>query len=194
MSTHAAGPAHGAVAPSTESIALHGLLAEFATPEEVVEAAERAYAEGYRSMDAYSPFPVDGLAEALGYQRNWVALVVLIGGISGACLAFFMQWYTSVIDYPIIVGGRPYNTWPSFVVIMFELTILGASTLAVVGMLGMNGLPRPYHSVFNAPNFALASNDRFFLCIQADDPKFELGETRRFLDSLNPHVISEVEQ
>lgn len=194
MSTHTEGGPHGTTAPSLEPIQLHGLVAEFEDPNDVVTAAERAYEAGYRSMDAYSPFPVDGLAEAMGFRRNRVPLLVLIGGISGALLAFFMQWYTSVIDYPLIIGGRPYNTWPSFVVIMFELTILGAASTAVIGMLALNGLPRPYHSIFNAPNFTTASNDRFFLCIQADDPKFEPAQTRLFLESLNPHVISEVEQ
>lgn len=194
MSTHAAGNPHQAAAPAPATTGLHGLIAEFETPESVVQAAERAYADGYRSMDAYSPFPIDGLAEAIGFQRNKVALLVLIGGLSGTLLAFLMQWYTSVIDYPIIVGGRPYNTWPAYVVIMFELTILGAAGTAVIGMLALNGLPRPYHPIFNAPNFTAASNDRFFLCIQADDPRFDLARTRQFLESQNPNVISEVEQ
>lgn len=172
---------------------LYGIMVEFLKPEEVVAAAERAYAEGYRNMDAYSPLPVDGLAEAMGFKRNRMAAVVLIGGIVGAVLAYGMQWYTATIDYPIIVAGRPYHSWPTFIPITFELTILGASLAAVLGMLGLNGLPRPHHPVFNVPKFALASRSRFFLCLQGIDPKFDPEKTRRFLESLNPHSIWDVE-
>lgn len=193
MSGHAT-TGHAGHHPATETARSHGLLAEFLTPEEVVSAAERAYAEGYRSMDAYSPFPVHGLAEAMGFTRNRVPLLVLLGGIFGGTFAFFMQWYTATIDYPINIGGRPFNTWPAFIVITFELTILGAAIAAVFGMLGLNGLPRPHHPIFNAPNFVTASQDRFFLCIQSDDPRYDTEQTRRFLESLNPKEISEVER
>lgn len=193
MSTHVEG-SHGSSATAVGVSQLHGLMAEFETPEAIVDAAERAHAAGYRSMDAYSPFPVEGLAEAMGFVKNRVATIVLIGGLLGAFTAFFMQWYTAVIDYPINIGGRPYNTWPAFMVITFELTVLGAATFAVVGMLGLNGLPRPYHSAFNSPRFDRASQDRFFLCIQSDDPKFDREQTRAFLLSLQPIDVSEVEQ
>lgn len=184
---------HGTHAPVVQEPQVYGLLAEFLTPEAVVEAARQAREAGYRQMEAYSPFPVDGLAEALGFHRNRVPLLVLIGGLSGALIAFLMQWYSAVIHYPINIGGRPYNTWPMFVVIMFELTILGGALCAVLGMLGLNGLPRPYNPIFNAPGFSAASSDRFFLCIEAADPQFDRDQTRRFLERLNPKEISEVE-
>jgi hypothetical protein len=173
---------------------LYGLMAEFLRPEQIVEAAQKAYAEGYRSMDAYSPLPVDGLAEAIGFKRNRMAAIVLAGGLLGGLGAFFMQWYSAVIDYPIIIGGRPYNSWPAFIPITFELTILGAATAAVLGMLGLNGLPRPHHPVFNVPSFALASRSRFFLCILANDPKFDPDRTRQFLQELDPKDISRVDR
>ncbi len=172
---------------------LYGILAEFLHPHEVVAAAERAYEAGYRRMDAYSPMPVDGLAEAIGFRHNRMALVVLIGGICGAAFAYFMQWYTAVVDYPIIVAGKPYHSWPAFVPITFELTVLGAALFAVLGMLGLNGLPRPNHPVFNAPSFELALRSRFFLCIQAVDPQFDRSQTRLFLESLSPNSVTDVE-
>lgn len=172
---------------------VYGILAEFLRPEDVVAAAERAYAAGYRNLDAYSPLPVDGLAEALGFKRNGIAPVVLVGGILGGLFAYWMQWYTATIDYPIMVAGKPYHSWPSFIPITFELTILGASFAAVLGMLWLNGLPRPHHPVFNAPEFALASRSRFFLSFQAIDPKFDLTTTREFVEGLNPKSITLVE-
>jgi hypothetical protein len=172
---------------------LYGLMAEFLTPEAILDASRRAYEAGYRRMEAYSPFPVDGLAEAIGYRRNRVAGFVLLGGICGGVLAYVMQWYSAVVHYPIIIGGRPFHSWPSFIPITFELTILGASLAAVLGMLWMNGLPRPYHPVFNVPEFALASRSRFFLSIQANDPKFDREATRQFLQELKPKEIFEVE-
>jgi Alternative complex III, ActD subunit len=174
----------------TSVSAIYGLMAEFTEHEQLVTAASRAHAEGFHRMDAYTPYPVEGLAEAMGFRRNRLPLVVLIGGILGGLGAFFMQYYASVIDYPLNVGGRPLNSWPSFVPVTFELTILSAAFAAVLGMLGLNGLPMPYHPVFNAPRFALATRNRFFLCIQADDPKFDIEGTRRFLESLAPRDIS----
>lgn len=171
---------------------LYGVLAEFDRTDQIVAAARAAYAAGYRNLDAYSPFPVNGLAEAIGFRRNRMPLVVLIGGACGGLLAFFMQWYTAVVDYPIIIAGRPYNSWPAFVPITFELTILGAATAAVLGMLGLNGLPRPHHPVFNEPRFALASRSRFFLCIQAIDPKFDREAVHRFLAEQHPRGIHDV--
>ncbi len=171
---------------------LYGLMAEFQTPDQVLAAATRARAAGYQKMDAYSPFPVHGLAEALGF-RTRLPLLVLAGGLAGAATGYGMQFWISRIAYPLNIGGRPFNSWPAFIPVTFEMTVLFASLTAVVGMLLLNGLPRPYHPVFNAPRFALASRNRFFLSIEAEDPQFELGETRRFLESLGPSEVTEVE-
>ena len=172
---------------------IYGLLAEFETPEALVTAAQRAYADGYRHMDAHTPFPVHGLAEAIGFHTNRVPLLVLIAGIVGAGLGFFSQYWASVIDYPINVGGRPLNSWPAFIPITFEVTILAAAVTAVLGMLALNGLPQPYHPVFNAPRFALATRDRFFLCIEAADPRFDPVATRGFLEGLGAREVADVE-
>ena len=171
----------------------YGVMAEFDNPEMLRDGAERAHAAGYRRMDAYSPFPVEGLAEVIGFKRTHLPLIVLIGGILGGIGGFYLQYWSSVIDYPLIVGGKPYNSWPAFIPVTFETTILGAALAAVLGMLGLNGLPMPYHPVFNVERFALASRDRFFLCIEAADPKFDLDNTVEFLRSLNPSSIHEVE-
>jgi hypothetical protein len=172
---------------------IYGLMAEFDHPEELVTAAERARKAGYRKMDAYTPFPVHGLDEAMGLGRTWLPLVVLIGGIIGGLTGYALQYWISAIDYPLNVGGRPYNSWPAFIPVTFELTVLFAAFAAVLGMLGLNGLPQPYHPVFNVPRFELASRTHFFLCIEATDPRFDREETRRFLESLNPHGVYEVE-
>ena len=174
------------------TLPIHVLIAEYTTPESLVAATERAYAEGYRKMDAYSPFPVEGLAETLGFTHNRLPLIVLLGGLLGAATAYAMMYYSAVIDYPINIGGRGLDTWPAFVPITFELTILFASVAAVLGMLGLNGLPMPHHPVFNAPGFALASGSRFFLCIEARDPKFDIDATRQFLETLGPRSVQEV--
>jgi Protein of unknown function (DUF3341) len=171
---------------------VYGLLAEFTTPEALLEAAEQAYARGYRRMDAYTPFPVEGLAEAIGFHRNRMPLIVLIGGLLGGIGAYFMMWYTAVLNYPLNVGGKPLHSWPAFVPITFELTILAASLAAIFGMLGLNGLPMPHHPLFYVREFALATRNRFFLCIEARDPLFDPEETRRFLASLRPKEITEV--
>ena len=171
---------------------IYGLMAEFLTPTDLVQGAQRAHDEGYRKMDGYSPFPVEGLSEAIGFHHDNVPLVVLVGGILGGLGGYLMQYWISVISYPINVGGRPYHSWPSFIIITFEMTVLFAGLSAVFGMLALNGLPMPYHPVFNVPRFAFATRDRFFLCIEATDPKFERAETRRFLESLSPQAISEV--
>jgi len=172
---------------------IYGLMAEFTTPDDLLAATQRAYAEGYRNMDAYTPFPVEGLAEAIGFHHTRLPLIVLIGGIVGCIGGYFLQYWISVIDYPLNVGGRPFHSWPAFVVVTFELTILVAALSAVLGMLALNGLPMPYHPVFNVPRFALASRDRFFLCIEATDPKFDRDQTRRFLERSQPRQVSEVE-
>ena len=172
---------------------LYGLLAEFVDPEEVLSAARRAHAAGYRRMDAYTPIPVHGLAHALGHKPTRLPLVTLIGALLGAVIEYGMQYYASVIGYPMNVGGRPYHSWPAFLPITFELTVLGGALFAVLGMLGLNGLPMPYHPVFNVPQFERASRNRFFLCIEARDPRYNLDQTRAFLESLRPQAVYEVE-
>ena len=172
---------------------IYGLMAEFDTPEALVAAARSAFAAGFRKMDGYSPFPVDGLAEALGFHRTRVPLIVLIGGILGCLGGFFLQYWVSVIDYPINVGGRPLNSWPAFIPVTFELTILIAALSAFLGVLALNGLPMPYHPVFNVDRFELASRNRFFLCIESADPKFDADATRRFLESVGSQGVYEVE-
>ena len=171
---------------------LYGLLAEFEEHEQVLAAAKRAYAEGYRAMDAYSPFPVEGLAEALGHHRTPVPLLTLLGGMAGGLGGYFMEWYSMGKLYPLNVGGRPLNSWPNFIPITFELTVLIASFSALVAMLVLNRLPQPHHPVFNVSEFRRASIDRFFLCIEARDPKFDHEETWRFLKELHPCSLSEV--
>ena len=172
---------------------IYGLMAEFENPNELVAAARRAREEGYRKMDAYTPYPIHELTEALGIRPTRLPLLVLAGAVLGCATALGLQWFSATIHYPLNVGGRPYNSWPAFIVPTFECTILFAALSAVVGMILLNGLPQPYHPVFNAPRFALASRDRFFLCIEAKDPKFDLDKTTRFLTNLGPRVVSQVE-
>lgn len=172
---------------------LYGLMAEFGGPDDLLEAARRVYEEGYRRLDAYSPFPVHGLAEAIGFRRTRLPLLVLLGGIAGGLGGYFLQYWIAAIDYPINVGGRPLHSWPSFIPVTFELTVLVAALAAVLGMLALNGLPMPHHPVFNVPAFELATRNRFFLCIEAADPKFDGVGTKRFLESLKPRGVFEVE-
>jgi hypothetical protein len=171
---------------------IFGLMAEFDTPTELVLAARNAYAEGYRKMDAYSPIPIEELSEALGVGYSRMPLVVLTGGCLGLTTALLLQYWISKLSYPINVGGRPLASWPSFIIVTFEMTILGAALFAIFGMLALNGLPMPYHPVFNVPRFAFATKDRFFLCIEATDPQFDRDMTQRFLESLHPKDVSEV--
>jgi hypothetical protein len=168
-------------------------MAEFDSPEALLEAGRRAFAAGFRKMDAYSPFPVDGLAEAIGFHHTRVPLIVLIGGIIGCLGGFYLQYWVAVIDYPINIGGRPLNSWPSFIPVTFELTILIAALFAFFGVLALNRLPMPYHPVFNVERFQLASRNRFFLCIEAVDSNFEPERTRRFLDEIGSLGTYEVE-
>jgi hypothetical protein len=176
----------------SEQPAVYGLMAEFDDPDDLVEATQHAYDRGYRMMEAYSPFPVDGLADALGFHHTKLPAVVLTGGLAGGIGGFFMQWFSAVVHYPINVGGRPFNSWPAFIPITFEMTILGAALSAVLGMLAFNGLPRPHHPVFNVPSFALASRNRFFLCLQARDPLFEIETASRFLEEHHAKAIAVV--
>jgi hypothetical protein len=171
---------------------LFGLMAEFEEHDELLKAAKRAHAKGYRRMDGYSPFPVEGLAEALGYEYTSVPLFTLIGGMMGGLGGYFMEWYSMAKLYPLNVGGRPYNSWPNFIPVTFELTVLVASVAAFLSVFVLNRLPQPNHPVFNVPEFERASIDRFFLCIESDDPKFDLERTRKFLEELEPVKISEV--
>lgn len=173
--------------------ALHGLVAEFASAEDVLAAARRARAAGYARVDAYTPYPVEGLAEALDLHGTWVPPLVLAGGIAGAVGGFALQYWISTVDYPLNVGGRPLNSWPAFIPVTFELTVLCAALTAVISMFALNGLPRPHHPLFGAPGFERASQDRFFLGIEAADPRFDARDTRRFLASLGPLMVSEVD-
>jgi len=160
---------------------IYGVLAEFDDATTVVEAARAVHAEGYRKIDAFSPYALEELSEAIGFHHTRLPLIVLIGGIVGGLTGFFLQYWVNVIHYPLNIGGRPFNSWPSFVIITFEMTILFAAFSAVLGMLALNGLPRPYHPLFNSPEFKLASQNRFFIVIQSTDPKFDHDEARSFL-------------
>jgi hypothetical protein len=171
---------------------IYGMMAEFDSPTALVEAARRTYQAGYKKIDAYSPFPIEGLAEEIGFHHDEVPLVVLIGGIIGGLTGYLLQWWCSAVAYPINVGGRPYHSWPAFIPITFEMTVLFGGISALFGMLALNGLPMPYHPVFNVPRFALASKDRFFLIVFSSDPKYDPAGTRGFLQGLQPRSISEV--
>ncbi len=172
---------------------IHGLMAEFTESREFLAAVRRARMEGYRRMDAYSPNPVEGLTEALDLPDSPVSPIVLIGGLAGAIGGFFLQYYAMGIDFPINVGGRPLLSWVSFIPITFECTVLVAGLFALFfGVMALNGLPCPYHPVFNVPEFARASRDRYFLCIEAVDPMFDLAGTREFLHALEPHGVYDV--
>ena len=172
---------------------IYGLMAEFGSPEDLLAGAHKAHEAGYRRMDAFTPLPIEGLSEAVGFHGTKLPIIVLIGGILGGSTGFGMQYYANVIGFPLNIGGKPYLSWPAFIPITFELTILGAALSAVFGLLALNGLPTPYHPVFNVPHFELASRDRFFLCIKARDPKFDLEKTKAFLAGLNARRVSEIE-
>jgi hypothetical protein len=172
---------------------LYGLMAEFDGPEAIVQAAERAHEAGYRKMDAYTPFPIEELPEALGHHKHRLPWIVLIGAMLGGLTGYALQYFITVIYYPINIGGRPLHSWPAFIPVTFELTVLGGAIAAVVGMLALNGLPMPYHPVFNVPRFEQATRDKFFLCIEAEDPSFSPEETTSFLKGLGASEVTEVE-
>ncbi len=173
---------------------LFGLIAEFKDPDDLLAATRQAHEAGYRKMDAFTPFPVHGLAELLGVRGTRLPYITLIGGILGGLSGYALQYWTMVIDYPLNVGGRPLHSWPAFIPVTFEGTVLLAAVGAVLGMLALNGLPQPYHPVFSVPGFELASRDRFFLSIEAEDPHFDPDSTHQFLAGLGAERVSEIER
>lgn len=173
---------------------LYGILAEFDTATELVDAARKTNAAGYTETDAFSPFPIHEMDEALGIKRTILPYLVFAGGITGLLSGIGLEYFTAVIDYPIIVGGRPFFSLPSFIPPAYELTILFASFAAVFGMLFLNGLPQPYHPVFNVPRFALATREKFFLLIETKDEQFDYENTRSFMESLAPQEVFDVEE
>jgi hypothetical protein len=185
---HAPASSSGSAMPD----GIYGLMAEFDNPSALVAAANEARLAGYRKMDAYTPIPIHELDEALGLPRTRLPRLVLLGGILGGLGGFVLQAWTSAVSYPLNVGGRPLVSWPQFIPVTFETTVLGAALACFVGMWALNRLPMPYHPVFNVPEFARASTDRFFLCIEAVDERFDRNGTREFLQGLHPLGVSEV--
>ena len=172
---------------------IYGLMAEFPSADALIAAAHQVHAAGYQKVDAFTPYPIEAVSEALALPRSKMPLIVLLGGLLGGFGGYMLEFWSQVIRYPMNIGGRPVHSWPSFIVPTFECTILGAALSAVIGMIAINGLPMPYHPVFNVPRFALASRDRFFLVIEAIDAKFDSDATRRFLAGLNASEVSEVD-
>lgn len=171
---------------------IYGVTAEFDNPTSLVSAARAAREKGYRKLDAYSPFPIEELSDVLHLHKNKLPLIVLLGGIAGGLSGYLLQYYVTVWEFPINIGGRPLHSWPAYIIITFEMTILFAAISAVLGLLGLCGLPMPYHPLFNVPRFATASRNRFFLCIEATDPLFDRANTAAFLETLDPREVSEV--
>lgn len=178
-------------APAAPKQPIYGYLAEFDDSDRLLGAARTVKEKGYEVVEAYSPLPIHGLADILGW-KNHLPAIVFAGGLVGACVGFGLQYWVSVIEYPVNIGGKPLNSWPAFIVPTFECTILFAAAAAVFGMLGLNGLPQPYHPVFNVPHFVEASRDKFFLMILSRDPRFDLRGTKEFLQSLKPVSLEEV--
>jgi len=172
---------------------IYGIVAEFENPNDLLKATRAAYEAGYRRIEAYTPYPIEEVSEAVSPHRNRLPLIVLIGGIVGGLGGYLLQYYTQVIDYPLNIGGRPFHSWPSFIVATFETTILGAALSAIFGMLALNGLPRPHHPIFNTPRFELASRNRFFLCVESTDKQFDKEKTKEFLAEFLPRDVSEVD-
>ncbi len=172
---------------------VYGIVAEFLEADDVVRAAGRVHDAGYRKIDAYTPFPVEGLSEALGFRDQWIPLIMLIGGILGCAGGFFLIFYCVALSLPLNIGGRPLFSWPMYIPVTFEMTVLVSAVTGVLGMFLLNGLPMPYHPVFDAERFDLASSTRFFLCIEAEDPQFDRDRTRDFMHQLGAVNVSEVE-
>ncbi len=183
----------GAAAHRRHAPPLYGVMAEFAGPNDLVAAARKVYSLGYRRINGYSPYPIEELSEAIGFTHTRLPLIVFIGGLLGGLGGYFMQYYMEVIDYPLNVGGKPLHSWPAFIPITFECIVLAAAFSAVLGMLVLNRLPQPYHPVFNVPNFAMATRDRFFLAVEANDPKFNHDEVVNLLKSLDALEVNDVE-
>ncbi|HTP67845.1 MAG TPA: DUF3341 domain-containing protein [Dongiaceae bacterium] len=171
---------------------LHGVMGEFDTPEQLIAAAKKTREAGYKHVEAYTPFPIEGLSEHIGFHSTAVPYITLFGGVTGALTGFGLQYWCSAISYPLNIGGRPLNSWPAFIPVTFELTVLFSAIFAVVGMIALNKLPQPHHPVFNVERFSHASTDKFFLVIEARDPKFQLAESARFLQELNAKHVTEV--
>lgn len=172
----------------------YGVVAEFDSPELLIAAARKVREAGYKQLDAYTPFPIHGLVDTVGYKDEKVPWIVFMGGIVGATAGYLLQYYTSVIDYPLNVGGKPLNSVPMFFPVTYECTILFASFGAFLGMLALNKLPQPYHGVFNTPNFERASQDKFFLAVEANDTQFDEVETKKFMESLDANNVSLVKE
>ena len=171
----------------------YGVMAEFESAEALVAAGRKAYAEGYRKMDAYSPFPIEAMEEAIGVKHTILPWLVFLGGLFGGMGGYALEYWTQVIEYPLVIGGKPFHSWPNFIPVWFETTVLGASLTAVIGMLALNGLPMPYHPVFNIERFVdHAQKDKFFLCIESTDAKFKTEECKKFLSGLHPVNVWEV--
>jgi Alternative complex III, ActD subunit len=173
---------------------LHGVMAEFESPEDLMRAARAAHDAGYRKMDAYSPAPIEGLVELVGAPKKKLPTIVFCGGAIGALGGYYLQYWISVVSYPLNIGGRPYHSWVAFIPVTFELTILCAAFSSIIGMLVLNGLPQPYHPVFHSPDFKRASRDRFFLCIEGSDPQFDAAGVRSFFEALNPCEVTDLER
>lgn len=171
---------------------LYGLIAEFDTPEQLLSATRQTFNAGYRALDAYAPFPVEGLSDAMGFRPKAVPLIGLFGGMAGAAIGYGMEFYVHTISLPINVGGRPLNSWPAFIPVTFEMGVLFSALSLLFGLLILNGHPEPYHPVFNVEAFGRASRDRFFLCVEAHDPQFDAVATRQFLLELGPREVSDV--
>jgi len=178
---------------STETTPFYGLMAEFDSTQGLLDAAHKVREAGYTRTDAYSPMPIHGVAEALGMKERKVAPFVLAGGLTGMVAGYSLQYWTTVINFPINIGGRPLHAWVSFIPVTFELTILLSAFAAVLSMIILNGLPQPYHPVFNVKRFSLATQTSFFLAIEATDPRFDAEKTKAFLESLNPREVVPVE-
>lgn len=185
--------AHHTATGEIERVLVFGITAEFEDAPHIIAAANKTREAGYKKIDAYVPFPVEGLSDALGQRDHYVIHIMLAGGFIGALTGFGLQYWTTLLEYPLNIGGRPLYAWPSWIPITFECTVLFAALSGIFGMFAINGLPEPYHPMFDAPNFDRASNDRFFLTIEAHDPKFDREKTRQFLESLGALNVAEVE-